>query len=140
MCFVTKLCGILLLNFVALFGRLAPIRSVIWRNYFRQFGIILFGKMAEFCLGNNRAQAKNLATKKREPYDSLRVECGARTHEPKLQILVFVCVQRGARLGYTEDRYSRTDGNGYPRHLRHESDRGDDSYMLCRHVHHRVHL
>jgi hypothetical protein len=61
--FATKLCGVpfpnfvtfgklapFILNFVVLIGNLAQIRSVIWRNYVRQFGIIPFGKMAGFCL------------------------------------------------------------------------------------------
>ena len=34
--------------FIILIGNLAQIRSVIWRNYVRQFGIIPFGKMAHF--------------------------------------------------------------------------------------------
>jgi hypothetical protein len=40
--------------FIILIGNLAQIRSVIWRNYVRQFGIIPFGKMAHFCLGTWR--------------------------------------------------------------------------------------
>jgi len=30
------------------------LKSVIWRNYVRQFGIILFGKMVKFDLGSWR--------------------------------------------------------------------------------------
>ena len=52
--FAIKLCGILLLNFVVPFGRLAQIRSVIWRYFVRSFGGVLFGKMAENHLGTWR--------------------------------------------------------------------------------------